>query len=335
MRRVFQGAIVPTTFISSFAMLCLLLRVVTAQVTDKGSGSPEKETPSPSPSATETAKIDPCLIGTWTVMSVKDNKPAPMSGGTGFKITFTPDGKETIDYSGMKMFTWSLGDGSFQYAGSATAAVEARDGFAKIDKMENVGVSGTMRVKSVGVNSSRRIPDLGIGIASVRGGINYTCNGDTLTYQTFHEDKSDFNLTVTMTRAKEAGATTMARPAQSSAGEKSAAPPSSPAVPTQQKPADVETQLPKAFKKLPLGYKIVESPNNSRYFYAQWDGDSRPGLPLAWNPERGVWMPPGFVRVPGDAEHVSHSLTKEEAYWDDKSKRWISTKTGKVLGYEQ
>ena len=57
-------------------------------------------------------------------------------------------------------------------------------------------------VAAVGANSSKRIPDLGIGIASVRGGINYTCNGDTLTYQTFHKDKSDFNLTITLTKAK-------------------------------------------------------------------------------------------------------------------------------------
>ena len=171
-----------------------------ARLADCGKKKPVNA-PAPSDSVAASA-IDPCLIGAWTATSVKDNKPAPMSGGTGFKIIFTPDGHESIDYSGMKTFTWSLGDGSFTYAGSATAAVEARDGFAKIDKMENAGVSGTMRVKSVGVNSSKRMPDLGIGIASIRGGINYTCNGETLTYQTFHKDKSDFNLTITLTKAK-------------------------------------------------------------------------------------------------------------------------------------
>ncbi len=169
---------------------------------DCGKKKPEGA-PTASPSPTESAKIDPCLIGTWTASSVKDNTGMHYAGGTGFKVTFTSDGRETVDYSGMQRLTWANGDGRLIYTGRATAVIEAKDGSAKIDRIENAGVTftGVFSVADA-AKKTKSLPDLGIGgLPSGKGTGSYTCSGDTLVYKASHAFASD--LTVTLTRAKQ------------------------------------------------------------------------------------------------------------------------------------
>jgi hypothetical protein len=109
---------------------------------------------------------------------------------------------------------------------------------------------------------------------------------------------------------------------------------------TQEKPKGKPTQttymdreLPKAFKELPTGYKLVKT-ESGLSFYAKWDG-LRPGLPIVWNAKHGAWMPPGFVPVAGDEDRGFNQTSGQNCVWDEKSKQWIDTKTGKGLTYEQ
>lgn len=88
--------------------------------------------------------------------------------------------------------------------------------------------------------------------------------------------------------------------------------------------------------KLPAGYKIVKKETSwgTPSFIAVLDS-ARPSLPLAWDAKHGVWTPPGFVPDAGDPDRSFNQTTGQNAFWDDKAKSWIDTKTGKALTYEQ
>lgn len=84
--------------------------------------------------------------------------------------------------------------------------------------------------------------------------------------------------------------------------------------------------------KLPSGYHIVKGKDSG--FHADPDG-IRPGLPLAWDDKHGVWTPPGFVPDASDPDRSFNQTTGQNAVWDEKAGKWIDTKTGKPLTYEQ
>lgn len=61
----------------------------------------------------------------------------------------------------------------------------------------------------------------------------------------------------------------------------------------------------------------------------------RPGLPISWDGERGVWRPPGFVTSPDDSSRLFNQLSGQNAVWDEDGRRWIDSKTGEPISYEQ
>src|SRR5207302_312179 len=61
----------------------------------------------------------------------------------------------------------------------------------------------------------------------------------------------------------------------------------------------------------------------------------RPGLPITWDDERGVWRPPGFTPDPDHSDRLFNSHTGQNAVWDEKSQRWVDAKTGEPVSYEQ
>jgi len=61
----------------------------------------------------------------------------------------------------------------------------------------------------------------------------------------------------------------------------------------------------------------------------------RPSLPIVWDEDKGVWLPPGFVHDPGDPSRAFNQTSGGNAVWDDEAQRWIDTKTGNPLTYEQ
>lgn len=86
-----------------------------------------------------------------------------------------------------------------------------------------------------------------------------------------------------------------------------------------------------AIEKLPPGYKAVKRHDG---WHAELDG-LRPGLPLAWDREHGVWTPPGYVPDPDDPSRAFNQTSGGNAVWDDEAQRWIDAKTGSSLSYEQ
>ena len=85
-------------------------------------------------------------------------------------------------------------------------------------------------------------------------------------------------------------------------------------------------------EKMPPGYKIT---SDSAPGTAQWDG-VRPGYGLVWDPEKGVWVPPGFHGTdPTDPNRIFNPHTGQNGVWGDDKKQWIDAQTGKPIGYEQ
>ena len=90
-----------------------------------------------------------------------------------------------------------------------------------------------------------------------------------------------------------------------------------------------------AVLKLPSGYKIT-SPVDGHVGTAEWDGGGGPGRGIVWDSATGSWRPPGFTDVdPSDPGRITNPTTGGEAYWDKDAGRWIDTKTGKAVSYEQ
>jgi len=101
----------------------------------------------------------------------------------------------------------------------------------------------------------------------------------------------------------------------------------------QEKPKEKGPDYKAAIDKLPAGYKIEKTPDGPG-FYAAYDS-VRPSRHITWDDKHGVWRPPGLLPQPGDEDRLFDTTTGQNAVWDEKSKSWIDTKTGKALGYEQ
>jgi hypothetical protein len=82
-----------------------------------GSSSPSPS-PTSSPSATLAAAVDPCLVGTWTVVAQNQNSPAndeqiSYSGGAGEVFTIDAKGGVTIDTHAAKKVVFVSADQTF------------------------------------------------------------------------------------------------------------------------------------------------------------------------------------------------------------------------------
>lgn len=155
--------------------------------------------PLPSREAFPPSPIDACLWGTWEATGVKTSNSFITGGGTGFRVTFKQDGTQIVDYSSMKPF--QAGNDSIAYVGTATARMSTRDGVAKIEKIENQGV--TMKTVSVAGNFEIKLMSLGPGgLGSSLNNNSYTCTTDSLSYQTSTSRDGRANATVTLVRLK-------------------------------------------------------------------------------------------------------------------------------------
>lgn len=145
--------------------------------------------------------FDSCLIGTWEAVSYRETARVQMTGGTGFKVTFTRDDTgliEEVDYSGMQPVKAGNDPDPLIYRGSATARIKAKDGAALLDKMERAGV--TLKYREV---PAMPLPTLGPGgLGTAKGSVPYVCDRDTLEYQTSTARDGHANCTIRLKRVK-------------------------------------------------------------------------------------------------------------------------------------
>lgn len=93
-------------------------------------------------------------------------------------------------------------------------------------------------------------------------------------------------------------------------------------------------------EKLPKGYYIPAPGEHPAGTTSQQDPgmafpNGRPGHPITWDDAHGAWRPPGFTPDAGDSDRIFNSTTGQNGVWDDKSGKWIDTKTGQPISYEQ
>lgn len=131
--------------------------------------------------------FDRCLVGNWeaTEVGFLDDIPYARSGGTGFKVTFTSDGTQTVDYSKMTpVLIGNNGDGH-TYRGSGSARITTKDKTAKI--------VGTLISDHVEIHPSLLFPEVPFmplvamgpgGLGSTDGTNDYVCTEDSLSYKT-------------------------------------------------------------------------------------------------------------------------------------------------------
>src|ERR1044071_4450000 len=105
--------------------------------------------------------IDSCLVGTWEAISYKQANEFVTGGGTGFRVTIKPDGTETIDYSSMQPVR--AGNDRIIYSGTATARISADKGVAKLESIEQRGVTMTTDSPALKVRFDQKLTDLGPG----------------------------------------------------------------------------------------------------------------------------------------------------------------------------
>src|SRR6266576_3685415 len=94
----------PTDARSATITRLMIALVASASVAVAACSGSSSSSPSatPAPSATSAAAVDPCLVGTWTTVSLSENSPAndeqiTYSGGAGEVFTIDAKGEVTID----------------------------------------------------------------------------------------------------------------------------------------------------------------------------------------------------------------------------------------------
>ncbi len=134
--------------------------------------------------------IDTCLVGNWEATTiVMPGGQYPPEGGTGFRVTITSDGTETVDYATMKPFLWTKTQNTdAQYwRGSATLRISTDQGVVSVESVAQ---------NNVEVQVSRVLPNympgwpgrLGPGVlGNLRKSVAYNCNGASLQYETFND----------------------------------------------------------------------------------------------------------------------------------------------------
>jgi hypothetical protein len=132
--------------------------------------------------------MDRCLLGLWLATSVTPlNKSATgATGGAGYRVTFTADGGESIDYSTTAPLVFPdstpANPDTFTYRGNASAHISTANGVAKIETLDQQ--AAVVHVASAGRKFVQKIPGLGPGgLGSTANNNAYTCAGDALEYR--------------------------------------------------------------------------------------------------------------------------------------------------------
>jgi|GEM_PF-3321044 hypothetical protein len=132
--------------------------------------------------------MDRCLLGSWLATSVTPlNKSASgATGGAGYRVTFTADGGESIDYSTTAPLVFPdstpANPDTFTYRGNASAHISTANGVAKIETLDQQ--AAVVHLASAGRKFVQKIPGLGPGgLGSTANNNAYTCAGDTLEYR--------------------------------------------------------------------------------------------------------------------------------------------------------
>jgi hypothetical protein len=144
--------------------------------------------------------IDPCLVGTWKCTSFREaNNNYFTGGGTGFRVTFSKDGIETIDYSSMQPTKLGPHD-TIGFIGKASAKISTDKSVAKIEAMQNASVSMTFNFFHA--NPTMKYPGLGPGgLGSPENKNNYKCTEDSLEYESSYQH-GQYTCTLKFTKVK-------------------------------------------------------------------------------------------------------------------------------------
>jgi hypothetical protein len=132
--------------------------------------------------------MDRCLVGLWLATSVNALGKAAggATGGDGFRVTFTADGTESIDYSTTNTLVFKdstpAAPDTFIYRGSSAAHISTANGVAKIESVDESKV--VINVNAGGHKFVQKVPGLGPGgLGSTASNNGYTCAGDSLEYR--------------------------------------------------------------------------------------------------------------------------------------------------------
>jgi hypothetical protein len=133
--------------------------------------------------------MDRCLVGLWLATNVTSLGKAGggAKGGDGFRVTFTADGTESIDYSTTNTLVFAdstpAAPDTFTYRGTASAHISTANGVAKIESVDESKV--VINVNAGGHKFVQKAPNLGPGgLGSTANNNAYTCAGDSLEYRT-------------------------------------------------------------------------------------------------------------------------------------------------------
>jgi hypothetical protein len=151
--------------------------------------------------------IDPCLLGTWEATAVTLMSPGgqAVTGGSGFRVTFKPDGTETVDYAAMSPFKWppnQFGMGDTQpWRGTAAVRISTDRQVAKLEAILQT---------SVEYNPSELVlrqympGGLGPGTLGSTGTDNgYFCTNESLEYKASSGPRSPLGYSVKLARVKD------------------------------------------------------------------------------------------------------------------------------------
>lgn len=138
------------------------------------------------PQSADAQSIDPCLVGAWEAMSFTLTDDPRPTGGSGFRVTFTADGAETVDYSTMKPIIWpprTYADTQI-WRGSANFQISTDQNFAKLESIvrNSVEVKPTELMQDFMVGWPGRLGPGALG--STKNGESYVCTDGSLEYAT-------------------------------------------------------------------------------------------------------------------------------------------------------
>lgn len=151
-----------------------------------------------------TPVIDPCLIGSWETKSVDAASSSTFvsGGGMGLRVSFLPDGTQTIDYSAMAPFI--AGDDTMTYRGTATGRISTvtAEKRAKVEEVKQSTVTLTLVSKAAPVPITWELKSI-LGPGALGGTADnniYQCGPTMLKYHGTTNLDGQANLPITMTK---------------------------------------------------------------------------------------------------------------------------------------
>jgi hypothetical protein len=123
--------------------------------------------------------FDACLVGTWLSDSVSVlERPA---GGAGIVMKIKGDGRETLDYNGMKALAGSAGE-SNTWTGTCSGVIRASHGRAELVRVDNSDLKHTYFDPN-GKATTNELSGLGPAALGPNQPPDYTCDQQTLTFK--------------------------------------------------------------------------------------------------------------------------------------------------------